>query len=78
MLELKLKKWLKISLLFLLSLYILNFLGLIVHEIGGHALTQKIVGGSVEYSECKIVWVYQGRNYLKIRYISFKGLCSLF
>ncbi|MCE8159212.1 MAG: site-2 protease family protein [Candidatus Moeniiplasma glomeromycotorum] len=41
------KKWLKISLLFLLSFYILNYLGLIVHEIGGHALTQKLVGGSV-------------------------------
>lgn len=41
------KNWLKLLLIFVLSLFVFNYLGLIVHEIGGHALAAKTLGGKV-------------------------------
>ena len=56
MLKLKFQKWLKILVLFWLSLFVFNYLGLIVHEIGGHALTVKALGGKVKNIKVGSYW----------------------
>ena len=50
------KKWTKISVIFLLSLFVFNYLGLIVHEAGGHALAAKLLGAKVKKIKIASRW----------------------